>query len=303
MAYPPGVMTNGQPTDGRIEANGLSFGYLEAGSGPLALCLHGFPDSAWTWRHLLPELARAGYRAVAPFLRGYAPTEVPDDGLYQSGAVAADACALHEALDGDGAAVLIGHDWGAIAAYGAAAWQPDRWRRVVTAAVPPLPAAAAGLLGFEQLKRSWYMFFFQSLLAEGVVAMDDLAFLDRLWSDWSPGYDAAEDLAHVKDALREPANLTAALGYYRATLGNGPTDPDLEPVQAAAASPTPQPTLYLHGVDDGCMGVDLADQALDHLPAEGSRVERVEGAGHFLHLERPEHVNALIVDFVTEGGP
>ena len=78
-------------TQGSIRANGLEVAYLEAGEGPLALCLHGFPDSAWTWRYLLPELAGAGYRAVAPFLRGYAPTSIPADGLYQPGAIAADA--------------------------------------------------------------------------------------------------------------------------------------------------------------------------------------------------------------------
>ena len=72
-------------TEGRIDIDGMGFAYLEAGSGPLALCLHGFPDSAWTWRHLLPRLAADGYHAVAPFLRGYAPTDVPDDGLYQTG--------------------------------------------------------------------------------------------------------------------------------------------------------------------------------------------------------------------------
>jgi len=80
-------------TKGRVDANGLSFATLSQGEGPLALCLHGFPDSAWTWRHLLPELAAAGYRGVAPFLRGYAPTSIPDDGLYQPGAIASDAIA------------------------------------------------------------------------------------------------------------------------------------------------------------------------------------------------------------------
>ncbi|GAA3956400.1 hypothetical protein GCM10023085_43700 [Actinomadura viridis] len=92
-----------------ITANGLEFGYLSAGpaDGPLALCLHGFPDSAYSWRHLLPELAAAGYHAVAPFMRGYAPTAVPADGAYQSGALAADANALHEALGGAADAVLI----------------------------------------------------------------------------------------------------------------------------------------------------------------------------------------------------
>ncbi|HYH88455.1 MAG TPA: alpha/beta fold hydrolase, partial [Solirubrobacteraceae bacterium] len=97
----------------RVEANGISFGIVEAGSGPLALCLHGFPDSAWTWRHLLPELAQAGFHAVAPFMRGYAPTDLAADGSYQLGALVADAVALHSVLDGDERAVLIGHDWGA----------------------------------------------------------------------------------------------------------------------------------------------------------------------------------------------
>jgi pimeloyl-ACP methyl ester carboxylesterase len=87
-------------------------GLLEAGSGPLALCLHGFPDTAWTWQHLLPALAGAGFRAVAPFTRGYAPTGIPADGAYQAGALVADAVALHQVLGGDGDAVLIGHDWG-----------------------------------------------------------------------------------------------------------------------------------------------------------------------------------------------
>ena len=189
------------------------------GSGPLALCLHGFPDSAWTYRHLLPALADAGFRAVAPLMRGYAPTAVPADGRYQTGALGLDACALHEALGGDGDAVIIGHDWGAMATYTAANHEPDRWRRVVTMAVPPAGAVGAGFMQYRQLKKSWYMFFFQHGLSDVVVGMDDLAFIDGLWADWSPGYDGAEDLAHVKDALRDPANLAAALGYYRATLG------------------------------------------------------------------------------------
>src|SRR6476661_5695588 len=248
-------------TQGQIAANGLTFAYLEAGSGPLALCLHGFPDSAWGWRHLLPALADAGYHAVAPFQRGYAPTEVPADGRYQTGALGLDACALHDGFGGDADAVLIGHDWGAMAAYAAAAWQPDYWRRIVTAAVPPASALTSGFFSFDQLHRSWYMFFFQSPLAELAVPMNDLEFIDRLWADWSPGYDAAEDLVHVKDCLRDPANLMAAIGYYRATLGTGYQDPALDDIQAAGSLPTPQPTLYLHGKTDGCMSADLAEGA------------------------------------------
>jgi pimeloyl-ACP methyl ester carboxylesterase len=286
----------------RIEANGLDFDVLTAGDGPLALCLHGFPDSAWTWRHLLPALADAGFRAAAPFLRGYAPTAIPDDGCYQSGAVAADAIALHEALGGDGDAVLIGHDWGALASYGAAGFAPDRWRRVVTAAVPPPATVANAFFSFDQLKRSWYMFFFQSPLADMAVPMDDLAFIDRLWADWSPGFDAAAELPAVKDALRDPANLTAALGYYRATLGSGTRSPGYDEIEAAGGQPLPMPVLYLHGADDGCMGAELVDESVrSALPHAESRVEIVPGTGHFLQLEDPATVNRLILDFVTAG--
>ncbi|MEX2659427.1 MAG: alpha/beta fold hydrolase, partial [Acidimicrobiales bacterium] len=179
-----------------VSANDVEFAYLTSGpgTGPMALCLHGFPDSAHTWRLLAPTLVEAGYRVVAPFLRGYAPTAVPADGRYQTGALAKDAVELHEALAGDERAVVIGHDWGATAAYGAASLAPERWRRVVTASVPPAGAMSAGFLTYDQLRRSWYMFFFQHPLAELVVGMDDLAVVDRLWADWSPGYDATEDL-------------------------------------------------------------------------------------------------------------
>jgi pimeloyl-ACP methyl ester carboxylesterase len=279
-------------------ANGVDFTLLECGAGPLALCLHGFPDSARTWRHLLPRLADAGFRAVAPFMRGYAPTSVPTDGFFQTGALSADANALHDVLGGDADAVLIGHDWGAPAVYGAAASAADRWSSVVGMAVPPGPAlAAAFLTDTDQLKRSWYMFFFQHALSDVVVASDDLAFLDMIWADWSPGFDATEDLASVKDCLRDPANLQAALGYYRATLGNGPRHPDHDLVQAAGAGELDQPTLYLHGADDGCIGVDVAEAARTASP--WATVEIVEGVGHFLHLERPDQVGRRIVEFLS----
>jgi pimeloyl-ACP methyl ester carboxylesterase len=286
-------------TEGRVTANQVEFAYLESGRGPLALCLHGFPDSAWTYRFLLPALAAAGYRAVAPFMRGYAPTAVPPDGRYQTAALGLDACALHDQLGGEGDAVIIGHDWGSMATYVAANHEPDRWRRVVTMAVPPSGAVASAFLQYQQLKKSWYMFFFQHGLADVVVGMDDLAFIEGLWADWSPSYDGEEDIAHVKDALRDPANLAAALGYYRATLSGVGVDPDLDAVQAAGGNFTPQPTLYLHGRTDGCMGVEVAEASEPFLPSPGSRLEVVDGAGHFLHVERPAEVNQLILDFLA----
>lgn len=272
-----------------VRANGLQFGVLEAGSGPLALCLHGFPDAAYTWRHLLPALAGAGFHAVAPFMRGYAPTAVPADGAYHLGALVADAVALHEVLGGDGDAVLIGHDWGAEAAYGAAAFAPDRWRRLVTLAVPPAALDEVLFSDYEQLKRSFYLFMFRDPagLAETAVARDDLAFLDKLWRDWSPGFQPGEHLARAKDCLRQPANLAAALGYYRAAVN-----------QEAAARQAPQPTLYLHGARDGCIGVDLVRGA-ERLLAPSSRMIVIDEAGHFLHLEKPGQVNDHILSWVS----
>jgi pimeloyl-ACP methyl ester carboxylesterase len=302
-----------------VQANGLEFGLLEAGSGPLALCLHGFPDTAHTWRHLLPALAGAGFHAVAPFMRGYAPTAVPADGAYQLGALIADAVALHEVLGGGGDAVLIGQDWGAEAAYGAAAHAPERWRRLVTLAVPPASLDPVLFSDYEQLKRFFYLFLFRDPLgfADALVAGDGMSFLDRLWQDWSPGYDAGEDLARVKESLRQPANLAAAIGYYRtagAAGGSGgssegagrpaETADPAEPVgryaaeEQAAGRQAPQPTLYLHGAADGCIRVELARGA-ERLLAPSSRMVVIENAGHFLHLEKPGEVNEHILNWIS----
>jgi len=288
--------------ESRIPANGLEFGLLEVGAGPLALCLHGFPDTARTWRYLLPELAAAGFRAVAPFMRGYAPTAVPDDGRYSIGTLASDASALHEVLGGDGDAVLIGHDWGAEAAYTAAAAAPGRWRRLVTLAVPPATLDPVLFSDYEQLKRFFYIFLFRDTpgLAEKIVAADGMAFISRLRQDWSPGFDAADCMEHVRESLADPASLSAAISYYRA-----PQAPDtpgsagpLEAEAQAAARRAPQPTLYLHGTTDGCISVDLIRNAERHL-APGSRMTVIQGAGHFLQVEQPAEVNRHIIAWVT----
>jgi pimeloyl-ACP methyl ester carboxylesterase len=286
--------------DRTVTANGIEFSYLSEGpaGGPLALCLHGFPDTAHTWRHLLPRLAQAGYHAVAPNMRGYAPTSSAVDDRYDTGTLALDACALHDALGGTGEAVIIGHDWGASTAYAAAALEPHRWRRVVTGAVPPLASMADTFFTYDQLRRSWYVFFFQTPFAELAVSQDGYSFIDRLWADWSPGYDGSWDAARVKEALATPESLGAAIGYYRAMFAGPPEDPEAARAQAAGAALTPQPTLYLHGADDGCMGVDVIGPVTDFL-GPGSEIVIVEDAGHFFHVERPEFANDQIIRFIT----
>jgi pimeloyl-ACP methyl ester carboxylesterase len=283
-----------------LEVNGVEFAYLAVGDdGPLALCLHGYPDSAHTWTALLLELAGAGYRAVAPFMRGYSPTAVPADGRYQTGMLSLDAIGFHEALGGDGRSVLIGHDWGAIAVHGAAVHAPDRWSKVVSMAVPPGEALMGALqTNLTQLKRSWYAFFQTHPLSDAVVPLNDLAFIDLLWADWSPGFEAAEHIEHAKRCLRGPANLAAALGYYRAVIGDGLIDPSLADVQEATGGIPSQPTLCLHGANDGCIGAEVAESARAYV-TPNVRIEVLSGCGHFLHLERPADVNARILEFLA----
>ncbi|MFA1544393.1 alpha/beta fold hydrolase [Actinomadura monticuli] len=288
-------------TTGSVRANGLDFGYLTAGpaDGPLALLLHGFPDSPHTWRHLMPELAAAGYRAVAPFMRGYAPTSVPADGAFQTGALAADAVALHEALGGGSDAVVIGHDWGAFTTYGAANVAPGRWRKVVAMSVPPMSVMGTAFFDYEQLKRSFYIFVFQTPLAGMAL---NRAFVEGLWRDWSPqdGRDRTEDVDHVMDCLATPANVEAAIGYYRAMLDPSRLIERYAAEQEAASAVGELPVLYLHGADDGCLGADVVDMgAVEAALPPGSRARLVPEAGHFLQLDNPAEVNARILEWLA----
>lgn len=286
-----------------ITVRDLDVAYLEEGpaDGPLALCLHGFPDHAPTWERLMPRLAEAGYHAVAPWLRGYAPTGLAPDGNYQVASLALDALALADALAGDRDAVLVGHDWGAIASYTAVGHRPDRFSKLVTMAVPHPAALTTAFLSPEQLKRSFYIFLFQTPLAEMVVPNDDFAFIDFLWRTWSPGHEPEPAFMRaLKDTLAAPGSTEAAIGYYRAMLGTTPPDPALDEVSAAGNGPMPVPTLYLHGADDGCMGVEIVDtEALAPYFPAGLDVEVVPASGHFLHLDQPEAVARLVLDFLT----
>ena len=138
---------------GAVNANGIDFHYLEMGDGPLAICLHGFPDHAYSFRHLLPELAAAGFRAVAPFMRGYAPSAAPADGRYHSALLARDAVALIGALGAE-RAYLIGNDWGAGAVVGAAALAPERVIKLVTIAAGQVDRELSR--DFQYLQGTWH---------------------------------------------------------------------------------------------------------------------------------------------------
>ena len=283
---------------GHVDANGLTFHYLEAGRGPLVLCLHGFPDNAYTYSDLLPALAEAGFRGVAPFMRGYAPTKPAPDGRYQAVLLAQDAIALRDALGAE-RAFLVGHDWGATAAYGATALAPDRFARLVTIAAAH-PAATRGDLAtsYERHKGLWHAYFFQMPFAEQIVAANDFAFLEQWWRDASPEYDPTSVIERVKVTFRQPGVVTAALNYYRHTFHPANRDPALQDLQQRASSaPTPVPTLALHGTKDRPGRLE-AFEGMDDLFAKGLQKVVIPGTGHFLHVERPREVNRRIVEFL-----
>ncbi|WP_086820001.1 alpha/beta fold hydrolase [Allokutzneria sp. NRRL B-24872] len=294
-------------TTGQIHANGIDFDYLEDGpsDGPLALCLHGFPDHAPTFDRLLPALANAGYHAVAPWMRGYHPTGLAADGRYQSATIALDAVALVEALGRPGAdSVVIGHDWGAVAASGAAVLAPQRLRGIVSMALPH-PAVALGKLGggdFKQMKRAWYMWLFQMDDApEALLSAPGGDLVDFLWKQWSPGFrPPAEDMAPIKDLFTRPEVVRATLAYYRHTLNPKLQAPDLAEVQQQVMGGTnPLRALYIGGADDGCFSSDyLAESAAFCTVAP--RIKVVDDCGHFLHRERPNAVNRAILNFLDD---
>ncbi|MBV6754903.1 alpha/beta fold hydrolase [Rhodococcus opacus] len=271
--------------------------------GPLALLLHGFPDSATTWRHLGPLLAAQGWRVVAPYNRGYAPSDVPADGSYQLGALIGDVADIHDALGADGRAVLIGHDWGAAIASGVSHHAPQRFSSVVLLAVPPMPAVVSLFrtprprnlpLVLRQLPRSWYMSVAQvpvlsQLLGERLIRL--------LWALWAPGYDYRPDLDAVLNSLPDRTRRRAALSYYRALWNPLYRRRKYAEEQRAAFGRARVRTLYLHGAADTCGLIDLGSHALSFLPA-GSRACVVPGTGHFLHLEDPDTVNRYVLEFV-----
>jgi pimeloyl-ACP methyl ester carboxylesterase len=285
-----------------IKANGLTFRALTLGEGPLVLLLHGFPDTPHTFRDLMPALAEAGYRAVAPWMRGYAPTEIPADRNYQVVSLARDAAAI---LESQGAeqreqAVLVGSDWGATAAFVASILVPEKVRKLSMWSIPHPAQFLMGLSGsYVQSKRSWYMYFFQLPFAEQAVRNGDFKFLEMLWRDWSPGFEPPGDLlAHARDAFREEEHLEAALGYYRALFDPAHQDPDLSKLQDELAARTPAcPTQALFGARDGCIGAEISEGMEAFFPA-GLERHVLPAAGHFLHLEAPEEVARLLLAFL-----
>jgi pimeloyl-ACP methyl ester carboxylesterase len=280
-----------------LRTNGLDFAYLEKGDGPLVLLLHGFPDVAQTWDYQMSALADAGYRAVAPYLRGYFPTEIPKNGFYDKATLANDIVGFIRQLGGGKPVNLVGQDWGATITYALLAAFPELIRRAVVMAVPHPAMMAKTLLTPKHIHRSFHWWFFQlPELPEKALAADDFAFVDYLWSYWSaPGYQDSKHLREIKTMLSQPGVLNSTLGYYRTIFGSSQGDPDQGKLWQNMNKLITVPTLAL------CGGADLRaelmiDQDQYFLGEYSYRV--ISDAGHFLHREKPEEVTEHIIDWL-----
>ena len=276
----------------QVQANGLDFECLTWGeSGPLVLLLHGFPDAPHAWTPIGEGLAAQGFRAVAPYIRGYGPTRPPADGDYTLMALGEDVAALILALGAE-RAVVVGHDWGAVMGWMGAALAPHRIAVVIGMSVPPLGALLRAATP-AQLKRSRYMGFFQLPgIAEASVRSGGL---ERLWRRWSPGFDASPaHLAEVRSTLSAPGSLSAALGYYRSLLQDGVRRPKRWWAGwRRALRPVPGRVVVVHGTRDRCIA-PAAFADLDRHCVQTPIVHALD-AGHFLPSEAPDEVLAIIL--------
>jgi pimeloyl-ACP methyl ester carboxylesterase len=272
--------------------------------GPIALCLHGFPDTPYGFRKIAPILADAGWRVVAPFMRGYAPSSIPTDGSYHVGALMDDALQVLEAAGPTGRDVVIGHDWGTQTAVGLAAMPDSPIAAAVLMSFPPFasfqpwgrapePIRLAAQVP-RQILRSWYVAYF---LLPWLPELSGFRLVPSLWRQWSPGYDEAQDIPFVEAAIGASENWRAALGAYRDNFRLTTPPPEYEDLHRWYLEPPAVPTLYLHGDDDGCVAPDYISWVERILP-DGSVASLVEQAGHFLALEQPDVVARHIIDFI-----
>ncbi|WOF72625.1 alpha/beta hydrolase [Parvibaculaceae bacterium PLY_AMNH_Bact1] len=275
-----------------IDANGISFAYLEEGEGPLVLLFHGYPETARSWAQVQLRIAAAGYRVVAPFTRGYPPTSASETGDYSVRALGQDALALIGAL-GEERAILIGHDWGASTVYEAATADPSKVEKLIALSVPHARAVADDPSIFFEAPHFLY---YQLPFIREWVAMNDFSHIDGIYQSWAPSFDVpAAELADIKATMGEPDAIDGVLGYYWSLF-----DAELNEGRASSAeTEITVPALVIAGDADGAVSIDryaLAEPAF----TGGYRFEALNDIGHFPQLEAPEKVADLIIDFLTD---
>jgi epoxide hydrolase 4 len=268
--------------------------YVEAGDGPAVVLLHGFPEFWYGWRHQIPPLVAAGFRVIAPDLRGYNLSSKPAEvSAYQPGRLAADVRELI-AERGASRAFLAGHDWGAAVAWLTAMAHPGVVERLAILNVPhPRRMLDALRRPNQQLARSWYMFFFQLpwLPEQAVRAGNWSSFRRDFEHDARPGAFTPADIDRYREAWSQPGAATATINWYRASMRgrfSRKAGADLRPVQA--------PTMVIWGERDRYLGADLAEPDRADVP-NLQRVVRLPDASHWVQHDEPERVSGLLIDF------
>ena len=273
---------------------GVRLHYVEAGEGPLVVLLHGFPEFWYSWRRQIPALAQAGFHVVAPDMRGYDLSDKPQSWrAYDTGLLADDIAGLVRSF-GEQSAYIVGHDWGAAVAYAVAMRHPDVVRRLAILNVPHPTRMLEGFRTLRQLRKSWYMFFFQiPKLPEYLIGRDDFSFAKRSLRADSKDAFSDEDLERYVEAWSQPGALTGMINYYRAALRRSPgkTLALMKPIEAQ--------TLVIWGMRDRHIGSELAEPAPEWVP--NLRVERIAEATHWVQHDAAERVNELLVEFLDDG--
>lgn len=280
-----------------FHANGIEFSALEAGksNAPLIVLLHGFPDNAYTWEKNIPALVEAGFRVVAPFLRGYPPTETPADNRFDRATLALDVKGIIEALT-DKPAFLAGQDWGAAITYGVLAAFPEVVKRAVVMTIPHPAMMRLSLTDPAQIHRAFHWWFFQlPEIPEAAVAANDFAFIDYLWNYWSPNLRDETHIKQVKDMLAQPGALKSSLAYYRNMFQTSNADAQMAETNERINRPISVPTLAVCGAGD-IRGEFLAAQKQFFTGEYEYKI--IPDCGHFLHREKPSEVNELLINWL-----
>ncbi len=278
----------------KIRANNLEFYYLTFGEGPLIICLHGFPDSAYTWNTLGPRLADLGYQVVAPFMRGYHPTEIPDTKSYGALDLGTDVLELITQLGFD-SAVVIGHDWGALAAYSAANLNAKSVSKLITLAIPHPRSLKLSLRGFWKIRH--FITFQVRNSARRTMSKGNFSGVDKIYKRWSPTWNFDEsETEYIKNSFKTKERLDAALGYYWSFRKDFFGEKAKE-VRKITRAKTTVPTLCLVGGADGALDLTPMKNTARAFSGE-YRYEIIQGVGHFLHRESPDVVFNHMAEFL-----
>ena len=281
--------------------NDAEYCYLEAGQGPMVLLVHGYPDNAYSWEHQIRFLTNSGYRVIAPFTRGYAPTKTQTGSYFDRATLAMDMVALIDKLNGGKPAYYIGQDWGAAIGYGILGAFPDKISRALLLAVPhPVEINRTLKKSPRHCVRSFHWFLFQlPWLPERLIRWSKGRFLSFLWKIWSPDFKDIDHVEQIISTMLNGSSIEDTLAYYRAAIQSGYRDPNHADIFGRLNDPITVPTRILCGQQD--MRKEMLPRAADIFePSAQYQWQLIENAGHFLHREQPEMVNNEIINWLAK---